>query len=203
MKEVVKKLLREVIRGLDVGDVDPEITVPENPLHGDYSTNVALRLSKMLKKPPMEIALWVKQTISEKQKAISLKGQTQNTAKDNQSVSRESSGKDVLQDIEKVEVVAPGFINLYLNDKILITQLQQVLSKPQHVGTSKTHVGKTVMVEFAHPNTHKAFHIGHLRNITTGESIVRLLESTGYKVIRANYQGDVGMHIAKCLYGIL
>lgn len=59
-----------------------------------------------------------------------------------------------------------------------------------------------VMVEFAHPNTHKAFHIGHLRNIITGESLVRLLEHAGYEVIRANYQGDVGLHIAKCLYGI-
>jgi len=62
---------------------------------------------------------------------------------------------------------------------------------------------KTIMVEFAHPNTHKAFHIGHLRNITTGESIVRLLESQGNRVVRANYQGDVGMHIAKALYALL
>lgn len=58
------------------------------------------------------------------------------------------------------------------------------------------------MVEFAHPNTHKAFHIGHMRNITTGESIIRLLEAVGHKVIRANYQGDVGMHIAKAIYGL-
>lgn len=62
---------------------------------------------------------------------------------------------------------------------------------------------RRVMVEFAHPNTHKAFHIGHLRNISTGESIVRLLEAVGKKVIRVNYQGDVGMHIAKALYGLL
>ena len=62
---------------------------------------------------------------------------------------------------------------------------------------------KRVMIEFSHPNTHKAFHIGHLRNITIGESIVRLLEAVGYEVIRANYQGDVGMHIAKALYALL
>ncbi len=68
---------------------------------------------------------------------------------------------------------------------------------------AKLQESKTIMVEFAHPNTHKAFHIGHLRNITTGESIVRLLEAVGKKVIRANYQGDVGMHIAKALYGLL
>lgn len=59
------------------------------------------------------------------------------------------------------------------------------------------------MVEFAHPNTHKPVHIGHLRNMITGESLVRILESRGYKVVRANYQGDVGMQIAKCLWGIM
>ena len=58
------------------------------------------------------------------------------------------------------------------------------------------------MIEFAHPNTHKSFHIGHLRNIITGEAIARILINAGAKVIRANYQGDVGMHIAKCLYGV-
>ncbi|HCM38184.1 MAG: hypothetical protein UV61_C0017G0003 [Candidatus Gottesmanbacteria bacterium GW2011_GWB1_43_11] len=72
---------------------------------------------------------------------------------------------------------------------------------PGQAGNDKT--WKKIMVEFAHPNTHKAFHIGHLRNITTGESIIRLLESQGHEVVRVNYQGDVGMHIAKCLYGIL
>lgn len=69
-------------------------------------------------------------------------------------------------------------------------------------GWNTDHVGHRLMVEFAHPNTHKAFHIGHLRNITTGESLVRLLGAIGYDVIRANYQGDVGMHIAKALYAL-
>ena len=58
------------------------------------------------------------------------------------------------------------------------------------------------MVEFAHPNTHKLFHIGHLRNITTGESIARILEFRGATVVKSNYQGDIGLHIAKCLWGI-
>ena len=58
------------------------------------------------------------------------------------------------------------------------------------------------MVEFAHPNTHKAFHIGHLRNICLGESLVRIIDSQGTKAFRANYQGDVGLHVAKCLWAI-
>ncbi len=59
------------------------------------------------------------------------------------------------------------------------------------------------MVEYAQPNTHKLFHIGHLRNITSGETIVRIFQVLGNKVIRTNYQGDVGLHIAKCLWAIL
>ncbi len=56
------------------------------------------------------------------------------------------------------------------------------------------------MIEFAHPNPFKAFHIGHLRNIILGESLVRIFEFSSAQVIRTNYQGDVGMHIAKCLW---
>jgi arginyl-tRNA synthetase len=62
---------------------------------------------------------------------------------------------------------------------------------------------QTIMVEFCHANTHKAFHIGHVRNICLGESISRILEFAGYKVVRANYEGDIGPHVAKCIWGIL
>ncbi len=57
-----------------------------------------------------------------------------------------------------------------------------------------------VMVEYSQPNTHKAFHVGHMRNVCLGDSIVRLLRARGYEVVAANYLGDVGAHIAKCLW---
>ncbi len=59
------------------------------------------------------------------------------------------------------------------------------------------------MIEYAHPNTHKAFHIGHVRNIALGESLCRVLDKAGYKVVRTNYQGDIGPHVAKCIWGFL
>lgn len=52
------------------------------------------------------------------------------------------------------------------------------------------------MVEFGQPNTHKAFHIGHLKSAITGLSLSNLIESLGYKVIRTNYFGDVGLQVA-------
>jgi len=60
-----------------------------------------------------------------------------------------------------------------------------------------------VMVEFSQPNTHKAFHVGHMRNLCLGDALVRLLRADGYEVIAANYLGDVGAHIAKCLWWYL
>lgn len=104
--------------------------------------------------------------------------------------------------IEKIEVAGPGFINFFVSKKALTSVLENINAYPTEYGNCK---GKTseMLVEFAHPNTHKAFHIGHLRNITLGESLVRLLESQGVKVHRANYQGDVGPHVAKCLWGYM
>lgn len=60
-----------------------------------------------------------------------------------------------------------------------------------------------VMVEYSQPNTHKAFHVGHMRNLSLGDALVRLLRSDGYDVVAANYLGDVGTHIAKCLWWYL
>ena len=60
--------------------------------------------------------------------------------------------------------------------------------------------GGKVMVEYSQPNTHKAFHVGHMRNVALGDALVRILEYNGREVIAANYIGDVGAHIARCLW---
>jgi arginyl-tRNA synthetase len=64
------------------------------------------------------------------------------------------------------------------------------------------HSDLEVMVEYSQPNTHKEFHVGHMRNLCLGDSIVRLLRATGHEVVAANYLGDVGTHVAKCLWGL-
>lgn len=62
--------------------------------------------------------------------------------------------------------------------------------------------GDQIIVEFFHANTHKAVHIGHLRNLCLGSAIANLLEADGYEVVRVNYQGDIGPHVAKCLWAL-
>ncbi len=57
-----------------------------------------------------------------------------------------------------------------------------------------------VMIEYSQPNTHKGFHVGHMRNVALGDSLCRIYRYNGYDVISANYIGDVGAHIAKCLW---
>ena len=98
---------------------------------------------------------------------------------------------------EKVEAFGP-YINFFVNPKYLV---ETVLGKKQPPEGALA-INKKIIIEFACPNTHKAFHIGHLRNIITGESVARILDYVGHKVIRANYQGDVGLHIAKCLWAL-
>tara|TARA_Y100000310_G_C20698649_1_gene827639 strand:- start:2237 stop:3883 length:1647 start_codon:yes stop_codon:yes gene_type:complete len=104
--------------------------------------------------------------------------------------------------IKSVNAIGP-YLNFKINYKNFSKNvLQEIFKKQTKYGKSDFGKAEKIILEFAHPNTHKSFHIGHLRNIITGESLARILENTGYKIIRANYQGDVGLHIAKCLYGM-
>ncbi len=64
-------------------------------------------------------------------------------------------------------------------------------------------MGEMVMVEFSNPNTHKAFHVGHLRSAILGEFISRILEFAGYEVVRSNYIGDMGLHVIKWLWNYM
>lgn len=201
MKDQITQLLKHILAQIGVSGVNPEVEIPEDASHGDYSSAVALKAAKILKKAPMEIALEAKKVMSDELLVIRNKKQHQNISQEHQTVPEKPSSLSILQDIDRVEVAPPGFVNFYLTEAKLSGQLGQVINAGKAYGTAKT-TSKKIMVEFAHPNTHKAFHIGHLRNITTGESVVRLLESQGTQVIRANYQGDVGMHIAKCVYAL-
>jgi len=172
IKDKILKNLKEVLNKLNIKDVDVSLEKPANSDFGDYSSSLPLKLTKQLKKNPMMIAEEIKSNFPK---------------------------NDLL---EKIEIVKPGFINFWISTVQLINRLTEVLEKDFTFSEYYLGKNKKLMVEFAHPNTHKLFHIGHLRNISTGESVVRILEAVGNKVIRSNYEGDVGMHIAKCLYGL-
>ncbi len=99
------------------------------------------------------------------------------------------------KNIEKIEAKGP-YVNFFINRKLMA---EEILKINENYGRKKKKKEK-IMVEFSQANTHKAFHIGHLRGTSLGESIARILEFLGNKVIRVNYQGDTGMHVAKWLW---
>ncbi len=104
------------------------------------------------------------------------------------------------KNFEKVEAKGP-YVNFFLNRRILADKtLREIVKEKENYGSSGKKRKEVVMIEFSQPNTHKAFHVGHIRGTSLGESLSRILEFTGDKIIRANYSGDTGMHIAKWLW---
>ncbi len=102
----------------------------------------------------------------------------------------------------KVQAVN-GYLNLYFSPLIFSTRVvDSVLDQKDKYGWSGSN-GKSVMFEFSHPNTHKAFHVGHLRGAILGDVLCRLQEAAGYEVVRANYPGDIGLHVIKWLWNYM
>ncbi len=101
--------------------------------------------------------------------------------------------------IQSLEPAGP-----YLNLRLVPAEVARILLPAWARGETPDYgraPGK-VMIEYSQPNTHKAFHVGHMRNLCLGDSLVRLLRATGHDVVAANYLGDVGTHVAKCLWGL-
>ncbi|MDP1721610.1 MAG: arginine--tRNA ligase [Candidatus Gottesmanbacteria bacterium] len=224
MKDQIATLIADILKDLGYPEVVVDVQTSEDAIHGDYTTNVAMKIWRSPQTPqtpqspqfrtPLDLALQVVEQVESRKSKVESEGGDQNIVKRGQKKSAKVSPSNILSAIDRVEAAPPGFINVFLSEASLITSLTRLLKSGEAVTTARNFIGhwdlgfghsrpSRVMVEFAHPNTHKAFHIGHLRNITTGESIIRLLESQGHDVIRVNYQGDVGMHIAKCLYSLL
>ena len=98
------------------------------------------------------------------------------------------------------KVSAPGFLNFTLPDEYLTAQIKNLGTNFRGNISSDEYSGKTVICEFSDPNPFKVLHVGHLYTSIIGDSISRLFEYSGAKVIRANFGGDVGLHVAKTLY---
>jgi len=107
-----------------------------------------------------------------------------------------------LEGFSHIEAVK-GYLNLYFSTSDYARRVvDRVLSKGGDYGRGETR-DETVMVEYSQPNTHKSFHVGHLRNVILGGSVCRILEFAGYGVIRANYLGDIGLHVVKWMWNYL
>ena len=103
---------------------------------------------------------------------------------------------------EKVEAVN-AYVNMFLSKEILIGDvIKTVLEEGEEYGKTDIGKGKTVIVEYSSPNIAKPFHIGHIRSTVIGNSIYKIYDALGYKVVRINHLGDYGTQFGKmiCAY---
>lgn len=98
--------------------------------------------------------------------------------------------------IEEISIAGPGFINFKLTDEALAGAAHGAAELAQ------PNVGKQILVEFGDPNPFKEMHIGHLYSYIVGDAISSLLEASGVEVKRLSYHGDVGLHVAKAIWGM-
>ena len=96
-----------------------------------------------------------------------------------------------------------GYLNLYFISEIFSEQvIDEILSDGDSYGCKQPN-GELVMFEFSQPNTHKAFHVGHVRSAILGDVLSRIFKCAGFQVVRANYYGDIGLHVIKWLWNYI
>ncbi|MBC8257788.1 MAG: arginine--tRNA ligase [SAR324 cluster bacterium] len=95
-----------------------------------------------------------------------------------------------------------AYLNFTVSATVMAEELLPDIFSGQFFETPSKVTRERVMIEYSQPNTHKGFHVGHLRNVALGDSLCRIFRYNGYDVVGANYIGDVGAHIAKCLWFI-
>ncbi len=172
LKEKIQSIVPPEAKGIDF-----QVSVQENPQFGEYSTNAALVLAKVLKKKPQEIGAEL--------------------------IKKLGADTSLRVYIEKTEFAGAGFLNFYLRDETFIQSLRDIMKQGEKFGTSDEGAGKTIVIEHTSPNTNKPLHLGHLRNNFIGMMLVRLLTAKGYRVLSTEIVNDRGIHICKSMLAYL
>ena len=174
VSDILSNHIKDALEALHLSSSSYTIEHPTDFSHGDYSTNVALILAKEMGKNPREVAQEIVQYITKRE----------------------------LEDIEKIDIAGAGFINFYLSRAFFTKSISTVIQMNDAWGSNTVLHGKKIMVEHSQPNPFKPFHIGHLMSNAVGESIARLISFSGADIRVVNYQGDVGLHVAKAIWGL-
>ena len=161
---IIKSALKNVYN-LENIDSLVMVEIPKLKDHGDFSSNIALRLAKVLKNSPINIA-------------NSLKGELENN-----------------DFIEKVEVVVPGFLNFFVKKDSLSEIINKIIDQGKDYGRNNFGKNEKVMVEYVSANPTGDFHLGHARGAAYGDSLTRVLKFSGYDCLREYYVNDAGNQI--------
>lgn len=162
MKDYLKSKIKQAV--IEIGEEisEPVLERPNEPAHGDYSTNTAMILARQLKMNPREIAKNIIDNFQLDDKYIS-----------------------------KVEIAGAGFINFHIAHSYFIEQAKLILSSDKY-GSFDKNTGRTANIEWVSANPTGPLHAGHGRHISLGKAVANLLEWSGYKVTREYYYNDAG-----------
>ena len=141
---------------------DIQVERPGNSDHGDFATNLPLRLARATRIPPLELA---------------------------QTLAKHISSDDV---IDRVEAAPPGFVNFYLKPSWLQQQVDVIRQTGSSYGDVDTGQGRKMMLEFVSVNPTGPVHVGHTRGAVLGSALANVLEAAGFDVTREYYVNDAG-----------
>ena len=161
--------LKEVLK--ERYDLVPEegfvmVEVPKDSSKGNYATNLAMRLTKLLRRNPREIGQEIKDAMLEK-----------------------------MPEIEGIEIAGPGFINFQIRKDVLANVINEVLAQGDDYGKNEAGKGVNILVEYVSANPTGPLHLGHARGAVWGDSLCRLLLASGYNCLREYYINDAGNQI--------
>ena len=169
MKNIVANLVADALAGLpELADaavdiaLDSTVERTRDPSHGDFASNVAMRLAKPARRNPREIASLVIDALGDSDA------------------------------IDKVEVAGPGFINFYLSPAAFHAELEAILTQGENYGRQAKKDGPKINLEFVSANPTGPLHVGHGRGASYGATVGNLLEAAGYPVHREYYVNDAG-----------
>ena len=169
MKHIVAELVSSALDGLPelaeaVGDLVIESTVERtrDASHGDFASNIAMRLAKPARKSPRDIAAGIVAALGDSPV------------------------------IDKVEIAGPGFINFYMSPAAFHAELETILAAGNEYGRQAPKDGPKILLEFVSANPTGPLHVGHGRGASYGATVGNLLEAAGYPVHREYYVNDAG-----------
>ena len=161
LNEIIDKALKNVLND----KVRYIIEIPNDKKNGDFSTNVALELTKILKKNPREIAGNIVDNIDK---------------------------KDI---IEKIEIAGPGFINFYMKKNYLLSGINTIIELGDNYGKSNIGNNKKINIEYVSANPTGILHVGTARGAAYGDNLSRIMSFAGYDITREYYVNDGGNQI--------
>ena len=157
-----------------VEEVPPvKVEVPKDKSNGDFSTNIAMVLTKLAKRNPREIAQAVIDNLDY--------AKTQ---------------------VKSVDIAGPGFINFKMEESSLTGVINKVLEEKEHFGSTKRENAEKILIEFVSANPTGDLHIGHARNASVGDTLANVMDFAGYNVEREYYINDAGNQIHKLALSI-